>query len=62
MRGDGPPGDPNLTSSDEPMGISEMAVILVSPGVAPANFKVAELFLQTDLGTRPSAWASSAAS
>ena len=36
----GPPDDPNLTPADESqMGISEMAVILTSLGVAPANFR-----------------------
>ena len=41
----GLPDDPNLTPADESqMGISEMAVILMSLGVAPANFEVAELF------------------
>ena len=47
----GPPDDPNLTPADESqMGISEMAVILMSPGVAPANFKVAELFCRNRFG------------
>ena len=32
------------------MGISEMAVILMSLGVAPANFKVAELFCRNRFG------------
>ena len=32
------------------MGISELAVILMSPGVAPANFKVAELFCRNRFG------------
>ena len=40
----GPPDDPSLTPADESLGISEMAVILMSLGVAPANFKVAEGF------------------
>ena len=40
----GPPDDPSLTPNDELVGISEMAVIFMSLGVAPANFKVAELF------------------
>ena len=41
----GPPDDPSLTPADESqMGISEMAVILMSPGVTTANFNVAELF------------------
>ena len=40
----GPPDDPSLTPNDELVGISEMAVVLMSLGVAPANFKVAELF------------------
>ena len=43
--------DPNLTPADESqMGISEMAVIFMSPGVAPANFKVAELFCRNRFG------------
>ena len=47
----GPPDDPNLTPADESqMGISEMAVILMSLGVAPANFKVAELFCRNRCG------------
>ena len=47
----GPPDDPNLTPADESqMGISEMAVILLSLGVAPANFKVAELFCRKRFG------------
>ena len=46
----GPPDDPNLTSADESMGISEMAVILMSLGVAPANFEVAELFCRDRCG------------
>ena len=47
----GPPDDPNLTPADESqMGISEMAVILVSLGVAPANFKVAEWFCRKRFG------------
>ena len=36
-----PSDDPNPTLADESMGISEMAVILMSLGMAPANFKVA---------------------
>ena len=47
----GPPDDPNLTPADESqMGISEMAVVLMSLGVAPANFKVAELFCRNRFG------------
>ena len=47
----GPPDDPNLTPAHESqMGISEMAVILMSLGVAPANFKVAELFCRNRFG------------
>ena len=47
----GPLDDPNLTPADESlMGISEMAVILMSLGVAPANFKVAELFCRIRFG------------
>ena len=39
----GPLDDTRLTPADESqMAISEMAVILMSLGVAPANFKVAE--------------------
>ena len=46
----GPPDDPNLTPADEPqMAISEMAVILMSAGVAPANFKVARIVLQKQI-------------
>ena len=44
----GPPDDPSLTHKS--MGISEMAVILMSLGVAPANFKVAELFCRNRFG------------
>ena len=40
----GSPDDPSLTPADESMGISEMAVIFMSLGVAAVNFKVAELF------------------
>ena len=58
----GPPDDPNLTPADESMGIGEMALILVSLGVAPANFKVAEFSAETDSVKQPSARASSAAS
>ena len=44
-----PPDDPNLTPADDSqMGISEMAVVLMSLGVAPAS--------------QSSTWASSAAS
>ena len=43
----GPPDDPSLTQNDELVGLSEMAVIFMSLGVAPANFKVAELFCRT---------------
>ena len=39
----GPPDDPRLPPDETPMGI-EMALILMSLGVAPANFKVAEVF------------------
>ena len=47
----GPPDDPSLTPNDELVGISEMAVILImSLGVAPANFKVAELFCRNRFG------------
>ena len=47
----GPPDDPSLAPADESqMGISEMAVILMSLGVAPANFKVAELFCRSRFG------------
>ena len=47
----GPPDDPNLTPADESqMGISEMAVILMSLGAAPANFKVAELSCRNIFG------------
>ena len=47
----GSPDDPNLTPADESqMGISEMAVVLMSLGVAPANFKVAELFCRNRFG------------
>ena len=47
----GPPDDPNLTPADESqMGIIEMAVILMSLGVAPANFTVAELFCRNRFG------------
>ena len=47
----GPPDDPNLTPADESQtGISEMAVILMSLGVAPAKFQVAELFCRNRFG------------
>ena len=47
----GPPDDPRLSPADgSQMGISEMAVILVSLGVAPANVKVAELFCRNRFG------------
>ena len=47
----GLPDDPNLTPANESqMGISEMAVILMSLGVALANFKVAELFWRDRFG------------
>ena len=46
----GPLGDSNLTPADESMGISEMAVIFMSLGVAPANFKVAELSCKNRFG------------
>ena len=47
----GLPDDPNHTPADESqMGISEMAVILMSLGVAPANFNVAELFCRKRFG------------
>ena len=47
----GPPDDPNLTPADESqMGIREMAVIFMSLGVAPANFKVAEWFCRNRFG------------
>ena len=46
----GPPDDPNLAPADESMGIGEMAVIHMSLGVAPANFKVAELFCRNRFG------------
>ena len=50
----GLPDDPNLTPADEsPMGISEMAVILMSLGVAPANFTVAGLFCRNRFGESP---------
>ena len=52
MRGSkemGPPDDPNLTSADESM-VSEKSVILMLLGVAPANFKVAELFCRSRFG------------
>ena len=43
--------DPNLTPADESqMGISEMAVILMSLGVAPESFKVAELCCRERIG------------
>ena len=43
--------DPNLTPADESqMGTSEMAVTLMLLGVAPANFKVAELFCRNRFG------------
>ena len=60
----GPSGDPMRTPADKSqMGISEMAVILMSLGVAPANFKVSELCSAgTDFVMHPSTWASSAAS
>ena len=38
------------TTADELMGISEMTVIFMSLGVAPANFKVAELFCRDRFG------------
>ena len=47
---EGPPDDPNLTPANESMGISEMAVVPMSLGVAPATFKVAELFCRTRFG------------
>ena len=47
----GPPDDPNLTPADDSqMGIREMAVILMSLGVAQANFKVVELFCRNRFG------------
>ena len=46
----GPPDDRSLTPNDELVGISEMAVILMSLGVAPANFEVAELFCRNKFG------------
>ena len=47
----GPPDDPNLTPTDESqIGISETAVILTSLGVAPANFKVADVFCRNRFG------------
>ena len=47
----GPPDDPSLTEADESlMVISEKAVALVSLGVAPSNFKVAELFCRNRFG------------
>ena len=46
-----PPEDPRLKPADgSQMGISEMAVILMSLGVAPANVKVAELFCRDRFG------------
>ena len=45
-----PSDDPNLTPADESMGISEIAVILMSLGMAPANFKVAEHFYRNRFG------------
>ena len=36
--------------ADKSMGISEMAMIFMSLGVAPANFKVAELFCRNRFG------------
>ena len=45
-----PSDDPNLTPADESMGIREMAVILLSLGMAPANFKVAESFCRNGFG------------
>ena len=46
----GPPDDPNLTQADESqMGISELAVILMSLGVAPANFKSGRIGLQQQI-------------
>ena len=54
MRGSeevGPPDDPNPTPADESqMDISEMAVILMSLGVAPASFKMAESFCRNRFG------------
>ena len=44
------PDDSNLTPNDESMGVSEIAVTLLSLGVAPANFKVAELFCRITFG------------
>ena len=42
---------PRLTPADTPqMGISEMAVILTSLGMAPVNFQVAELFCRNRFG------------
>ena len=50
----GPPDDPRLTPADESqVGINEMAVIFMSLGVAPANFKVADLFCRNRCGEAP---------
>ena len=53
MRGSeevGPPDDPNLTPADaSQVGISEMAVILMSLGVAPANVKNGRIVLQKQI-------------
>ena len=45
-----PSDDPNLTPADESMGICEMVVILLSLGMAPANFKMAESFCRNRFG------------
>ena len=59
----GPPDDPRLMPADESqMGISEMAVFLMSLGVAPRTSKRPNCSAGADLVTQTSAWASSAAS
>ena len=42
--------DLSLTPADELLGISEMAVILMSLSLAPANFKVAEVVCRNRFG------------
>ena len=42
--------DPRLIPADESVGISKMAVIFMPLGVAPANFKVVELFCRNRFG------------
>ena len=42
--------DPRRMPADESMGISEMAVVFMSLGVALANFKVAKMFCRSRFG------------